>query len=303
MFTGKTLPLSKILKSISLDAKLIRDCDITYVGKIPSRVEPRLVPCIKLEHIAEALTQTGITGIVTKPEFVSLVPNNLGLLASNNPIQSAYCIHEFLSQKKDFQWVSFPSRISKSAKIHPSAVIPEHDVIIGKNCTIHPNAVLYPRTIINEGSSIGAGSIIGCNGFEVDTSGTKYRILPQAGGVKIGKNVDIQAKCTIVRSTFGGFTEISDEAMFDCQVHLAHDCYVGKRVRITACSEVSGRVEIGDDAYLGPNISISNGIRIGKNSHITIGSVVTRDVASGARVSGNFAIEHEKWINLMRKIR
>ena len=237
------------------------------------------------------------------PELASSVPKNLGLAISSEPLRSAYWIHDLLCQKKDFQWESFPTRISASARIHPSAVIAEHDVVIEDGCVVHPNAVIFPRTIVGEGSSIGAGTIVGCDGFEVDTTTATYRILPQTGGVRVGRHVDIQAKCTVVRSTFGGFTEIGDETKFDCQVHLAHDCHVGKRVRITACAEISGRVEIGDDAYLGPNVSISNGVRIGEGAHVTIGSVVTRDVLAGNRVSGNFAIEHDKWLNLMRKVR
>lgn len=303
MFTGKTLPLSTILSSNPLDIKVQRDCNIAYVGKVPSKIEPRLVPCSTLEHIDEALTQTGIAGIITTPELAATVPINFGLAISNNPLRSAYWIHEFLCHKEDFQWERFPTRISASARVHPSAVIAEYDIVIGDNSVIHPNAVIFPRTIIGNFSSIGAGSVIGCDGFEVDTTTSTNRILPQAGGVRIGNHVDIQAKCTVVRSTFGGFTEIGNETKFDCQVHLAHDCRVGNRVRITACAEISGRVEIGDNSYLGPNVSISNGIRIGEDAHITIGSVVTRDVSAGTRVSGNFAIEHGKWINLMRKIR
>lgn len=89
----------------------------------------------------------------------------------------------------------------------------------------------------------------------------------------------------------------------DAQVHVAHDCQIGKRVTITACSEISGRVEIGDDAYLGPNCTISNGVRIGAKATVTIGSVVVRDVAEGARVTGNFALPHENWLKLIRDYR
>ncbi len=303
MFTGQTLRLSSLEATTAFKFKVVRDCDISYVGKVPSRIEPRLVPCTTQEHIFDALTEPGIAGIVTTPDLENSVPSRFGLAVSPEPLRSAYLIHAELVARKDFQWIHFPSRIAKTARVHPSSVISENDVVIEENCVVHPNVVIFPRTIIGEGSTIGAGTIVGCDGFEVDTTTSPYRILPQAGGVRIGRNVDIQAKCTIVRSTFGGFTEIGDESKFDCQVHLAHDCRVGKRVRITACSEISGRVDIGDGAYLGPNVSISNGVHIGEQSHITIGSVVTRNVPAGGHVSGNFAIDHAKWLNLMRKIR
>ena len=41
---------------------------------------------------------------------------------------------------------------------------------------------------------------------------------------------------------------------------------------------------------------------IGKNCKISIGSVVTRDVEDGAQVSGNFAIEHSKFIDNLKLI-
>lgn len=303
MFTGRKILLSSLAENGGLGIQVIRDCSFAFIGKVPSTVEPRLVPCSKPEHIREAIAASGIAGIITTPTLAENVPVYMGLALSDTPVQSAYSVHEVLCEEQTFHWETFPSQIASSAKIHPSAVVAENDVVIGDNCVIHPNAVLYPRTILGEGTSIGAGTVVGCDGFEVDTSVIPHRILPQAGGVRIGKNVDIQAKCTIVRATFGGFTEIGDESKFDCQVHLAHDCSVGKRVRITACSEISGRVIIEDSAYLGPNVSISNGIRIGERAAVTIGAVVTRDVPADARVSGNFAVDHAKWINLMRKVR
>lgn len=303
MFTGQKIPFSYFETIAEFAVRVFRDCDFSYIGKIPSKVNPRVVPCVKKEHALQVVNESGIVGVITTDSLQELIPKTLGLAISDNPLKSAYLIHEFLCKKKNFHWISFPSRIASTAKIHPSAVIAETDVVVMDNCIVHPHAVLYPRTILGKGSSIGAGSIIGCDGFEVDVSNSVHRILPQAGGVRIGENVDIQANCTVSRATFGGFTELGDETKFDNMVHIAHDCQIGRRVHVTACSEISGRVVIGDDAYLGPNVSISNGVSIGEGAYITIGSVVVRDVPKGARVSGNFAIDHAKWINLMRKLR
>jgi acetyltransferase-like isoleucine patch superfamily enzyme len=46
-------------------------------------------------------------------------------------------------------------------------------------------------------------------------------------------------------------------------------------------------VIIEDDAWIGPNSTILKGVRIGAGAIIEPGSLVTRDVAPGARVMGN----------------
>jgi len=66
---------------------------------------------------------------------------------------------------------------------------------------------------------------------------------------------------------------------------------------------ISGNVRVGNDVWIGPSAAISNGITIGDNCWVSLGSVVTKDVQAGSRVSGNFAIDHEKFIQFIKSIR
>ena len=66
---------------------------------------------------------------------------------------------------------------------------------------------------------------------------------------------------------------------------------------------LAGPVTLGSGVFVGPNASISSGVTVGSHAHITVGAVVTRDVAEGARVSGNFAIDHDRLIQHLRDIR
>ncbi|NIJ36406.1 UDP-3-O-[3-hydroxymyristoyl] glucosamine N-acyltransferase [Sphingopyxis panaciterrae] len=298
MFTGSTKALSEFSNQFGLSVQ--RDTDFAYVGKIPTRLAKRIVPCGKPAHIHAAAEEDGVCAIITTGEHASLVPDRLGLAIADDPVASAMQLHEFIARIPDFQWQSFESRIHSSATIYPGAYIAERDVEIGEDAVIYPNAVIMPRTIIGARSTIGPGTVVGTDAFEVNLATNPLSILVQAGGVRIGDDVDLQAKCTIIRATFGGFTEIGDESKFDCQIHLAHDCVVGRRVRIAACAEVSGRVEIEDDCFIGPNASISNGLTLGARTHITIGAVVVRDTEADSRMTGNFAVDHRKWISFMR---
>lgn len=301
MFTGKLFHLSDYVGHQDLAVQ--RDCAFAFVGKIPTRISPRLVACSKPAHVSEALTEDGICGMIVPPDLADLVPANYGLAVAKEPMKALLAIQTSLAKDESGQWTGFPTEVHPDAIIMRGAIVADRNVIIGEGTVIHPNAVVCERTIIGRNSSIGPGAVIGTDAFEVDATTTPQRIVPQSGGVRIGNNVDIQAKCTVVRATFGGFTELGDETKFDCQVHFAHDSKTGRRVHIAACAEISGRVEFEDDVFVGPNVSITNGCRIGRGAFITIGSVVTRDVPEGARVTGNFAVEHKKWLKFVSSIR
>ena len=301
MFTGKLFQLSSF--GDVLDISVRRECAFAFAGKVPSRVSPRLVACGKPLHISQALKEEGICGMIVPPDLADSVPAEYGLALSANPMADLLQIQAELAAEGSGQWEDFPSEIHPSAIIKPGAVVADRNVVIGEGVVIHSNAVICERTIIGAHSTIGPGTVVGTDAFEVDTTTTPQRIVPQSGGVRIGSHVDVQAKCTIVRATFGGFTELGDETKFDCQVHFAHDSRTGKRVHIAACAEISGRVEFDDDVFVGPNVSITNGCKIGKGAFITIGSVVTRDVPEDGHVTGNFAVEHKKWLKFVSSVR
>jgi len=301
MFTGKTLPMKDFSGRFGLTVK--RSCEFSYVGKLPTRLALRIVPCTRKHHIDQAITANGVAGIITSKELASHVPERLGLAYSESPLGSAMALQSYIAGIVDFQWESFESRIHPTAVIHQGAVVAPRDVVIGAGTIIYPNAVILPRSIIGKNCSIGPGTTVSTEAFEIDVSCDPNNVCRQSGGVHIADHVDVQANCTLVRSTFGGFTELGEGTKFDCHVHFAHDCRTGRNVRVAACAEISGRVEIGDRAFIGPNVSISNGITIEADAKVSIGAVVTRDVPTGETVSGNFAVPHKKWISFMRTLK
>ncbi len=301
MFSGKTIPLEEVCGQFGLIVK--RSCDFSYVGKVPTQLARRVVPCSRQQHIEQALAASGIAGIITLEELASHVPETLGLAISENPLGSAMALQSHIAGIDDFQWQNFESRIHPTAIIHQGASVAPLDVVIGAGTVIYPNAVVLPRSIIGKNCSIGPGTVVSTEAFEVDVSQDPYVVCRQSGGVRIADHVDIQAGCTLVRSTFGGFTELGEGTKFDCQVHFAHDCRTGRNVRIAACAEISGRVVIGDRVFIGPNVSVSNGVTIEDDAKVSIGSVVTRDVPKSETVTGNFAVAHRKWISFMRTLK
>lgn len=300
MFTGNSIDLATLSKDTAFHVE--RDCQVSYVGKIPSLLERRLVPCIAPHHIEGATGTNGIAGIVTTKEHASLVPQHLGLIIADHPVYASLILHEKLCDLEDFLWKHFETRVHPTAKIHPTAVIAERDVEIGANTNIGPGSVIQERSIIKDQCNIGVDVVVGLDALEIFQGTAPRRILKQAGGVFLDTGVTAIAKCTLVRATFGGFTRIGEGSILDTLIHLAHDCQLGKNVTLVACSEISGRCELGDNAYVGPNASIRNGIKIGADAVVSMGSVVTRDVSDNEMVSGNFAVPHRQWLDFVKTL-
>ena len=300
MFTNRTIALSRIAPTGAM--KIVRDCEVAFVGKVPTHLDNRLVPCGTTRHIRECADHPGIAGIVTTADLADEVPDALGLAISDKPVPASLRVHEALLALPDFQWKDFDSEIDETAIIEPGAIIAERNVRIGAGTLVESGAIIRERTVIGNDCRIGPGVVVCCNAFEIEAGSEPLRILRQGGGVMLEDNVEVEAKSTLVRATFGGFTTIGAESKLDCQIHLAHDCLIGRRVEIAACAEISGRVTIGDGAFIGPNCSISNGLTIGSKAVVTIGSVVTRDVEDGERVTGNFAVPHRSWLRFVKSL-
>lgn len=301
MFTQNTERLSSFAGSAGL--RIVRDCEFSYVGKIPTLLPCRIVACATARHIDEARSGAGIVGIITIAELQELVPLAMGLAISDKPLSATFDIHDMLCQREGFHWQRFETIVAPDAVIHPSAMVAPYDVVVGAGSVVSERAIVCERAVIGEACRVGPGTVVGSRAFEVRSDSQPHRILSQAGGVQIASHVEILANCTIARATFGGFTSIGEGSKIDCLVHVAHDCQIGRRVNVAACAEISGRVVVGDDVFIGPNVTISNGISIGQGATVTLGSVVVRDVPVASRVTGNFALPHEKWLSFIRSIR
>lgn len=298
MFTNSTISLQEFAGQMGLSVQ--RDCKFSFVGKAPTNLDRRIVPCSALKHINEALVTDGIAGIITTPELASRVPDLLGLATCETPQATAWALHEELAKRPGLQWTDFPSRVHPDADVRAGAHVAARNVEIGARTIVMPGAVICERTIVGADCLIGPGTVLGCEAFEVDGAREPQRLLAQAGGVRLGDNVEITGHSTVVRATFGGFTELAPGAKLDCHVHVAHDCRIGERTCIAAGAILSGRVMVLQDVFIGPNATISNGVTIGEGATVTLGAVVVRDVPSGERVTGHFAVPHRAWLRFIK---
>ena len=201
-----------------------------------------------------------------------------------------------------------------SFEIHPSAVI-HPEAKISKNVHIGPNTyvgkseisegtIIYGNVYIYDGVKIGknvtieAGCSIGATGynFAKDEFGKLYK-FPHLGGVIIHDNVDIQALSVIDRGVLDD-TIIGKGTKIDSCCYIAHNCNVGENNAIIGHTMLSGSVKTGDNCWIAPAVVIRDQVSIGNNCLIGMGSTVIKDLADSAEVMGSPA----RPVNDMKKI-
>jgi len=286
-----------------VDVVIERDAEFKSLGFV-THVRPQMLVFLEHEkYLLNLLRNPQICGVITTRELAGHLPAQSGIAIADNPRKAFYELHNYLAEKTDFYWTDFPSEISDEAVIHPKAYIADRNVRIGRGSIIEAGVTVLERSLIGEDVVLRAGCVIGSEGFQFERIDSRVLSVAHAGGVKLGNRVEIQANSAISRSAFGGFTELGDDTKLDNLVHVAHNVKIGERCFLAACAMIAGSVTIGDDVWIGPGACISSEITIGDKANITLGSVVTRDVPPGQRVTGNFAIDHAKFIAFIKSIR
>jgi UDP-3-O-[3-hydroxymyristoyl] glucosamine N-acyltransferase LpxD len=281
---------------------VLKDCQFLNAGKASSIAEGLVVPVTNPSFIPRLINEEHIVGIIRKPGITQDVPNHWGVAEAADPKASIIALHEHLYDLGYFRR-NDPTVIGKNCQIHPSAQVSDTNVILGAGCRIGANAVILENVTLGDNVAIGPGSIVGCEGFDVVVEAKKTRLIKQAGKVRIGNDVTVLANCAIAHGTFSGTTILGDNVMIDNLVQIAHDVSVGRGAKIAAGVTIAGSSRIGEGVWIGPGAVISNAVNVGSGAWISLGSVVTQDVEPGIKVSGNFAIPHQKFLDFIRSVR
>ena len=168
------------------------------------------------------------------------------------------------------------SRVGARTRINPGVVI-YHDVHLGDDCIVHSQTVL------------------GADGFGFAPNGGGWTKIYQLGGVRIGHRVEIGASTTIDRGALE-HTVLEDGVIIDDQVHIAHNCRIGKNTAIAGCTGMAGSTIIGANCTIAGAVGLVGHIEICDGVHITGMSMVTRSITEpGVYSSGTPMSPTREW--------
>jgi UDP-3-O-[3-hydroxymyristoyl] glucosamine N-acyltransferase len=175
--------------------------------------------------------------------------------------------------------------------VHPNASI-DASAAIGVGTRVGAGAVIEANAVVGAGCSIGSrvtvcagatlgdrvvvlpGAVLGSTGFGYvrNPETGEYRLFPQQGSLVIEDDVEIGANTTIDRGALGE-TRIGRGTKIDNQIHIGHNCIIGKNVVIAAQVGISGSCVVGDGVVMAG--------QVGLGDHVTIGPGVILGGASG----------------------
>jgi UDP-3-O-[3-hydroxymyristoyl] glucosamine N-acyltransferase len=273
------------------------------LGTLASELEMVLTYCTSSKYLEAAHAKGNVVAAFVKKEDAAFVNTKLSLIYSNDPKIDFYRFHEYLLGNTDFYGGDRKTQISAKAEIHPTASVAESNVEISDRVIVGPNAVILENTTVGPGTYVGPGTVIGIDGTQtVELGSQKHFRISHAGGVRIGENTFIGANSVLVKGLFRDYTTIGRNVTIGNLVNIGHNCIIDDDAMILPSTIVSGSVTIGRGARVSPGAAIADSKRIGEDAWITIGAVVTTDVERQGRVSGNFAIPHERLLQHIKKL-
>lgn len=243
------------------------------------------------KYINAVRTNLSIKSLLLRKTDLPLYMNSIQrtdvtFLISNNPEIDFYTIHNGLIMTNDFyEDYNFIPKIGQNCLIHSSAILYD-GIVLGDNVTIGANSVIKKGTIIGNNVTIGCNSVIGSEGFQIIKNKGVPMHVKHLGRTQICDNVYVGDNTDICNSLFEGVTFIGENSKIDNLVHVAHNCYIGNNVVITAGTILCGSSILHEGSWIGVNSSVLNRVKIGENAIIGIGSVVTRDIPSNTLAFG-----------------
>lgn len=286
--------LSSVAERIG--ASVYRDGSFSMLGLASHAHVGMLGFAESAEVLSRLVASPGLASVIVSPEIASQVPDSLGVAVTAQPRRAFYVLHDWLATHTTFYGSTQKTRIAGTARVHPSAHVAPNDVWIGERAVVEPNATILAGAVLGDDVVIRSGAVIGAEGFQfADIDGVR-RAVPHTGGVRLGPRVEVLSNCVIDRAVFGAFTEVAEDTKIDALVHIAHNARVGARCLIAGGATIAGSARVGDDVWIGPTACISSEVHVGDGAHVSIGAVVVRDVRPGMQVTGNFAIEHERFL-------
>ncbi|HZL26710.1 MAG TPA: UDP-3-O-(3-hydroxymyristoyl)glucosamine N-acyltransferase [Acidobacteriaceae bacterium] len=240
--------------------------DIQRVSAFARATENTLV--FAQDAVAVTTALASAAGLVLAP--LATPSDNSRILRVRNPKYAFALCARALARQPDGPLIHPSAVIDPTAtigagtRIGPGAVV-EAGAVIGADCIIGSRVTLCAGAQLGDRVIVQSGAVIGSTGFGyVRNPETGEHILfPQQGACIIEDDVEIGANTTIDRGALGE-TRIGRGTKIDNQVHIAHNCVIGKNVIIAAQVGISGSCVIEDGAVIAGQVGLGDHVTIGK---------------------------------------
>ena len=300
------MKLSEVIKAVGRGT-LYRECefDQLILFGIPYEEKKRNIAFIGGISFIPDFSKVDLAGVICTEEVKEEIKDVFqgGILVGENPKGIFLTFYNRILNKKNEEKLSHPTKIGGGSQIHKTAIIAPNNVEIGDNVTIGPFTVIEEETNIADNVVIGAHCTIGVPGFFYFEEGGKKTRVVNVGGVSIGRNAEIDSHCVVARAVFSGDTIIGENAKLDNFVFLAHDVQIGAGAIVAAGAIFGGYASVDENMFLGLQSTVVPNIKIGPDGTVSAGAVVTKNVPPNTHVSGNFAIEHSRFIRNLKGIK
>lgn len=179
--------------------------------------------------------------------------------------------------------------IGNESYIGPGCVI-GRDSIVGKGVYLHANVTVYFDCQIGDNTIIHSGSVIGADGFGFEYDEGQWLKVPQVGGVRIGRNVEIGACSTVDRGALY-HTVIEDGVKLDNHVQIAHNVQVGAHTIMSNGVGIAGSTKIGRNCIFGGMTGVRDNIEITDNVMVNAMSMVSKSLDKPGSYSSGLPVD------------
>lgn len=245
-------------------------------------------------YYAQAADNPNVAVIISPRTAIARDLSEKSVIVAARGPELFYTVHNAAVHRLVNDWPTRLPRVARSARVAPSAILGP-DVSIGERCTIGERCLVTGPVDIGDDCTIYPYVTIGMDGlFSKNILGRKVHVQ-SFGGVRIGRNCMVHTGSHVAHSVnFNEWTDIGDDVRIGPHASIGHDCKLMRDIVLSGKVILAGRVTVGEGAWIGAAAVVSNAVSIGKSAKVRIGSVVIDDVADGADVSGNFAIDHTR---------
>ena len=205
----------------------------------------------------------------------------------------------FISEKKGLSpdaFISKESRLPDDVRVGPGCVI-EKNVVIGKGSILFPNVTVLSNVSIGKNCIIHSGTVIGSDGlgFAKDEN-DQWKKINHLGKVIIRNDVEIGSNCTIDRGVLDD-TIIEENVKLDDQVHIAHNCRIGKSTIMGANATIGGSTIIGENCMIGGLCGIADNLVITDQVIVSPVSFISKSIKKSGKYSGSAPLMPRKdWL-------